>query len=191
MGTAWHFSVHSEKVKHQLHLFSSPPALKSWVSSLFNVMYVFLSACMYALKIQEPKVLRRGCGIPLIPLLIQLWATMWGWQLNPGPLQEQVVLISPEPSLWPCTGLFIAVLFGSCFISLAVMPAGFLSVQREVSRQSSSYSWIFYVLKCLLLNSVAAHIGFRGVLASQLTLLMMTSNILWPAKAFMDCQVLR
>jgi hypothetical protein len=31
----------------------------------------------------------------------QVWAAMWVLELNPGPLEEKVVLLTTEPSLQP------------------------------------------------------------------------------------------
>jgi hypothetical protein len=32
---------------------------------------------------------------------LQLWAAMWCWELNPGPLEEQPVLLIVEPYFQP------------------------------------------------------------------------------------------
>lgn len=93
-----------------------------------------------------------------------------------------------EPCLWSLLSSHY-IRLGSRVISPPSCPA-FFAVQREVSRLSDSDSWVSYVLECLLLT-VAAHTGFRAVLAFQTTLLMMTSNTLWPARACAGCQALR
>ena len=102
-----------------------------------------------------------------------------------------MVLLTTEPSLGCLTELF---LWLSSLDLVSFLPSlcllAFFAVERAVSRLSDSFSWIFYVLKCLLLSSVAAHIGLRLELASQPTLLVMASNTLWLAKACADCQVL-
>jgi hypothetical protein len=40
-----------------------------------------------------------------------LWATMWFWDLNSGPLEEQSVLLKSEPSLQPCFYFIYFILF--------------------------------------------------------------------------------
>lgn len=34
-----------------------------------------------------------------LELMDDFWATVWCWELNSGPLQEQQVLLTAEPSL--------------------------------------------------------------------------------------------
>ena len=43
---------------------------------------------------------------------------MWCWEMNPGPLEEQPVLLTAEPSLWPIGLIFVVVCLGFCFVHL-------------------------------------------------------------------------
>jgi hypothetical protein len=53
---------------------------------------------------------------------------MWLWDLNSGPLEEQSVLLTTEPSIQPPSFLF----YKDLFIYLWIFETGFLCVALAV-----------------------------------------------------------
>lgn len=77
--------------------------------------------------------------------LWMMWDTMWCWELNLGPLQEQQVLLIAEPALWP---LFIIYLFAY------LLTGEDLSQCVEVRRQLYR-NWFFIYIYIVKAGSVS------------------------------------
>ena len=62
----------------------------------------------------------------------QLWAAMWVLGIEPGPLEEQSVLLTPEPSSspWDIYFLFVEILFGR-FCRVAFLSQNLPSVTHS------------------------------------------------------------